>query len=184
MLLGLGGFTWWTDFKMRSPDAFAALPSWRDLAAPARVIEKCYEAMQINMLNNTRVSEEVRNRRSEDAQRRRAYRLVHGLDAPDSSGVLVGEFGPATGAVDPVHGGPRESKAAWKAWFQTGRLEKEGAVARTALDREEGRAPGEEEPEAEPQAAQGQAAEAPDTGEAEMERPRRSKPKKWFGIWE
>ena len=169
---------------MRSPEAFAALPGWRDLAAPASVIEKTYAAMQINMANNTRVSDAVRARRSEDAQRRRAYRLVHGLDAPDSSGVMVGEFGPSTGAKDPVHGGPRESKTAWKAWFQKGRLEKEGAVARTALDRQEGRQPGEPEPETESQALRGQAVEAPSEAGAEAERPRKPKPKKWFGIWE
>ena len=171
---------------MRSPESFAALPSLRDLTNPRAFLEKCYEAVRLNLEHNSVIAEAQRQRRDDDAQKRRAYRLVHGLDAPDSSGVRVGEFGPVVGAVDPVHGGPRESRAAWKAWWHKDRAEEEGRLARQKMDQlsaQKGESGESGEGEASPPPAPLPQAPASEIAE-QGEQPRRRKPKKWLGIWE
>ena len=189
ILFTLAAYTWYHDWTQRSPASFAALPSLRDLAHPPTFVAKVHEALRLNMEHNTLVSQERRRRHAEDAQKRRAYRLVHGLDGPDSSGVQVGEFGPAVGAVDPVHGGPKESREAWKAWWNGERAEKEGRLAQRELARREGREVREETLGAEGAegfsvVAGGVQEQAAQAGLQEEAPPRRRKPKKWLGIWE
>ncbi|KAJ5905766.1 uncharacterized protein N7473_002682 [Penicillium subrubescens] len=89
-LTTLATFTFTTNFKATSPFAHL-LPSWSDLLT--HPIGTCSQAMHVYRMHvqheSMRVREQ-RHRRVEDAEKRRQYRIAHGLeDAPEKEGSVV-----------------------------------------------------------------------------------------------
>ncbi|KAL3462872.1 hypothetical protein BJX64DRAFT_134673 [Aspergillus heterothallicus] len=102
VLTTLATFTFTTNFKTSSPFAHL-LPSWGDLLShPIDTISQALSVYRMHVQHTSMETREKRHRRVEDAEKRRQYRVAHGLEAPSEAdlkgnGENVGEV---EGAVD------------------------------------------------------------------------------------
>ncbi|KAJ5089778.1 hypothetical protein N7532_008462 [Penicillium argentinense] len=86
ILTSLATFTFTTNFKASSPFAHL-LPSWSGLlTAPFDTISQALHVYRMDVQHNSMRVREQRHRRVEDAEKRRQYRLAHGLEEPTEKG--------------------------------------------------------------------------------------------------
>lgn len=79
-LTTLATFTFTTNFKATSPFAHL-LPSWSDLLThPIDTISQAMHVYRMHVQHESMRVREQRHRRVEDAEKRRQYRIAHGLE--------------------------------------------------------------------------------------------------------
>ncbi|KAJ5093679.1 hypothetical protein N7456_009540 [Penicillium angulare] len=83
ILTSLATFTFTTNFKATSPFAHL-LPSWSGLlTAPFDTISQALSVYRMHVQHESMRVREQRHRRVEDAEKRRQYRVAHGLEEPN-----------------------------------------------------------------------------------------------------
>ncbi|OOF99431.1 hypothetical protein ASPCADRAFT_126348 [Aspergillus carbonarius ITEM 5010] len=83
VLTSLATFTFTTNFKRSSPFAHL-LPPWSGLLAhPIDTIRQAVSVFRMHVEHNSMETREKRRRRVDDAEKRRQYRIAHGLEEPD-----------------------------------------------------------------------------------------------------
>lgn len=101
VLTSLATFTFTTDFKRTSPFAHL-LPPWSGLLThPIDTISQAISVYKMHVAHESEVAREKRHRRIEDAEKRRQYRIAHGLEEPgegDAKVVAAAEGGEKAGA--------------------------------------------------------------------------------------
>ncbi|KAJ5129393.1 uncharacterized protein N7515_005432 [Penicillium bovifimosum] len=109
VLISCAGFTFTTNFKATSPFAHL-LPSWSELlTSPIGTISRAFSVWRMHVEHNSMRVREQRHRRIEDAEKRKQYRIAHGLeeepakDAKDDAEVDV-QSPVADAAVDAKEG--------------------------------------------------------------------------------
>ncbi|KAJ5380526.1 uncharacterized protein N7496_002954 [Penicillium cataractarum] len=105
-LTTLATFTFTTNFKATSPFAHL-LPSWSDLFKhPIDTLSQAMHVYRMHVQHESMRVREQRHRRVEDAEKRRQYRIAHGLEeAPEKEGATpaqAGDDGQSPAAVDLV----------------------------------------------------------------------------------
>ncbi|KAJ0422872.1 hypothetical protein BJY00DRAFT_310876 [Aspergillus carlsbadensis] len=102
VLTTLATFTFTTNFKASSPFAHL-LPSWSNLLShPIDTISQALSVYRMHVQHTSMETREKRHRRVEDAEKRRQFRVAHGLEEPseaDLEGKEKSQEG-AEGAVD------------------------------------------------------------------------------------
>jgi len=89
VLVSLATFTFTTNFKQTSPFAHL-LPPWSDLlTSPISTISRALAVYRMHVQHNSMLTREKRHQRIEDAEKRRRYRIAHGLEAPDDEGLAL-----------------------------------------------------------------------------------------------
>ncbi|KAL2008649.1 hypothetical protein VTN00DRAFT_6843 [Thermoascus crustaceus] len=82
VLTSLATFTFTTNFKRTSPFAHL-LPPWSGLLShPIDTISQAISVYKMHVAHESEVAREKRHRRIEDAEKRRQYRIAHGLEEP------------------------------------------------------------------------------------------------------
>lgn len=82
MLTSLATFTFTTNFKRTSPFAHL-LPPWSALLShPIDTISQAVSVYKMHVQHESMLARERRQRRIEDAEKRRRYRIAHGLEEP------------------------------------------------------------------------------------------------------
>ncbi|EGE02804.1 hypothetical protein TEQG_01840 [Trichophyton equinum CBS 127.97] len=83
VLFSLAYFTWSTNFKRTSPYAHL-LPGWSQLfSSPMSTISQFFTVMKMHAEHTTVISKEKRKRISDDIDKRKEYRIAHGLEEDD-----------------------------------------------------------------------------------------------------
>ncbi|PYH99599.1 hypothetical protein BO71DRAFT_415324 [Aspergillus ellipticus CBS 707.79] len=83
VLVSMAGFTFTTNFKRTSPFAHL-LPSWSGLMVhPIDTVSQAVSVFRMHVEHSSRETREKRRRRVDDAEKRRQYRVAHGLEEPD-----------------------------------------------------------------------------------------------------
>jgi hypothetical protein len=93
VLISCAGFTFTTNFKATSPFAHL-LPSWSGLlTSPIGTISQAFSVWRMHVQHNSMRVREQRHRRVEDAEKRKQYRIAHGLEeaAPEKDAKDVAE---------------------------------------------------------------------------------------------
>jgi hypothetical protein len=89
VLTSLATFTFSENFKRTSPFAHL-LPPWSGLLAhPIDTISQVLSVYRMHVQHNSMLTREKRHRRIDDAEKRRQYRIAHGLEEPDLAGAPV-----------------------------------------------------------------------------------------------
>lgn len=84
VLVSCAGFTFTTNFKASSPFAHL-LPSWSGLlTAPIETISQAFSVWRMHVQHNSMRVREQRHRRIEDAEKRKQYRVAHGLEEEET----------------------------------------------------------------------------------------------------
>ncbi|KAI9044059.1 uncharacterized protein KD926_001882 [Aspergillus affinis] len=84
VLTSLATFTFTTNFKRTSPFAHL-LPSWSDLLwHPFSTISQALSVYRMHVQHNSLETRQKRQRRVEDAEKRRQYRVAHGMEEPSA----------------------------------------------------------------------------------------------------
>ncbi|KAI5302472.1 protein transport protein S31 [Ascosphaera pollenicola] len=82
VLFTLASFTWKTEFARNSPYAHL-LPTWGALLVhPVDTVAQFIQVMKMHSEHVTIQTAERRKKNAEDVERRRLYRVAHGLEAP------------------------------------------------------------------------------------------------------
>ncbi|CRG91861.1 hypothetical protein PISL3812_08915 [Talaromyces islandicus] len=82
VLTSLAGFTFIENFKRTSPFAHL-MPGWSGLLShPINTISQAISVWKMHVQHNSVLAREKRHKRIEDAEKRRQYRVAHGLEAP------------------------------------------------------------------------------------------------------
>ncbi|KAJ5125562.1 uncharacterized protein N7443_008630 [Penicillium atrosanguineum] len=85
ILTSLAVFVFSTNFKARSPFAHL-LPAWSGLLShPIDTVSQFLQVWRMDVQHNSLRVREQRHRRVEDAEKRRQYRVAHGLEEPNES---------------------------------------------------------------------------------------------------
>ncbi|KAL2802308.1 hypothetical protein BJX63DRAFT_118809 [Aspergillus granulosus] len=85
VLTTLATFTFTTNFKASSPFAHL-LPSWGDLLShPIDTISQALSVYRMHVQHTSMETREKRHRRVEDAEKRRQFRVAHGLEEPSEA---------------------------------------------------------------------------------------------------
>lgn len=83
VLTTLAVFVFTTRFKTSSPFAHL-LPAWSGLlTAPFDTISQALHVYRMDVQHNSMIVREQRHRRVEDAEKRRQFRIAHGLEEPN-----------------------------------------------------------------------------------------------------
>ncbi|KAF7718234.1 Uncharacterized protein PECH_002048 [Penicillium ucsense] len=103
ILTSLATFTFTTNFKATSPFAHL-LPSWSDLFThPIDTVSQAMHVYRMHVQHESMRVREQRHRRVEDAEKRRQYRVAHGLEEAPEAKQKEGEMGVESGdAQSPV----------------------------------------------------------------------------------
>lgn len=89
VLTSLATFTFTENFKRTSPFAHL-LPPWSGLLThPINTISQAISVYRMHVQHNSMLTREKRHRRIDDAEKRRQYRIAHGLEEPDLAGAPV-----------------------------------------------------------------------------------------------
>ncbi|PYH44864.1 uncharacterized protein BP01DRAFT_357210 [Aspergillus saccharolyticus JOP 1030-1] len=90
VLTSLATFTFTTNFKRTSPFAHM-LPSWSDLLShPFSTVRQALAVFRMHVEHSSRQTREKRRQRVDDAEKRRQYRIAHGLEeAPEEEGAAA-----------------------------------------------------------------------------------------------
>ena len=100
MLISLAVFTFTTNFKRASPFA-DLLPPWSALLAhPIGSISQALCVFKMHVQHTSVMTREQRHQRNQDVEKRRQYRIAHGLEEPDE--VDVKEAGTAQDDQSPI----------------------------------------------------------------------------------
>ncbi|PLB55700.1 hypothetical protein P170DRAFT_400033 [Aspergillus steynii IBT 23096] len=84
VLTSLATFTFTETFKRRSPFAHL-LPSWSGLVwHPIDTISQALSVYRMDVQHNSLETRQKRQRRVEDAEKRRQYRVAHGMEEPSA----------------------------------------------------------------------------------------------------
>ncbi|KAJ6182240.1 hypothetical protein N7485_000882, partial [Penicillium canescens] len=84
ILFSLATFTFTTNFKATSPFAHL-LPSWSELlTSPFGTISRAFSVWRMHVQHESMRVREQRHRRVEDAEKRKMYRVAHGLEEEDA----------------------------------------------------------------------------------------------------
>ncbi|KAJ5688719.1 hypothetical protein N7462_003111 [Penicillium macrosclerotiorum] len=87
ILTTLATFTFTTNFKASSPFAHL-LPAWSDLLVhPIDTVSQALHVYRMHVQHESVRVREQRHRRIEDAEKRRQYRVAHGLEEPSKEDV-------------------------------------------------------------------------------------------------
>lgn len=82
VLTSLATFTFTTNFKHSSPFAHL-LPPWSGLLThPIDTISQAFAVFRMDVQHSSMETREKRKRRVEDAEKRRQFRVAHGLEEP------------------------------------------------------------------------------------------------------
>ncbi|KAI9934990.1 hypothetical protein ASPWEDRAFT_31335 [Aspergillus wentii DTO 134E9] len=85
VLTTLATFTFTTNFKRTSPFAHL-LPAWSDLlSSPFSTISQALSVYRMHVQHTSMQTREKRHKRVEDAEKRRQYRVAHGLEEEPAS---------------------------------------------------------------------------------------------------
>ncbi|CAG8931451.1 unnamed protein product [Penicillium salamii] len=85
VLMACAGFTFSTNFKATSPFAHL-LPPWSGLlTSPFSTIGQAFSVWRMHVQHNSMRVREQRHRRVEDAEKRKQYRIAHGLEEPEKN---------------------------------------------------------------------------------------------------
>ncbi|KAK2752216.1 hypothetical protein FQN55_008106 [Onygenales sp. PD_40] len=109
VLLALATFTFSTNFKQTSPFAHL-LPAWSDLLVhPIDTVSQVFAVMKMTADHETLQTAEKRKRKIDDVEKRRSYRVAHGLE---KGAVVEGAEGGEEGGVvvEGEEGGRRKVK--------------------------------------------------------------------------
>ncbi|PWY72097.1 hypothetical protein BO83DRAFT_379087 [Aspergillus eucalypticola CBS 122712] len=99
VLTSLATFTFTTNFKHSSPFAHL-LPPWSALLShPIDTVRQAISVFRMHVQHNSIETREKRRRRVDDAEKRRQYRVAHGLEEPNEKDV-AGADGKGEVAVD------------------------------------------------------------------------------------
>ena len=83
--MACAGFTFSTNFKATSPFAHL-LPPWSGLlTSPFATIGQAFSVWRMHVQHNSMRVREQRHRRVEDAEKRKQYRIAHGLEEPEKN---------------------------------------------------------------------------------------------------
>ncbi|KAF3480528.1 uncharacterized protein GIQ15_05875 [Arthroderma uncinatum] len=83
VLFSLAFFTWSTNFKKTSPYAHL-LPGWSQLfSSPINTVSQFFTVMKMHAEHTTVVAKEKRKRIVDDIDKRKEYRIAHGLEEDD-----------------------------------------------------------------------------------------------------
>lgn len=83
ILTSMAVFVFSTNFKANSPFAHL-LPSWSGLFShPIDTVSQFLQVWRMDVQHNSLRVREQRHRRIEDAEKRRQYRVAHGLEEPN-----------------------------------------------------------------------------------------------------
>lgn len=86
VLTSLAFFTFTENFKRTSPFAHL-LPSWSGLLShPIDTIAQALNVYRMHVEHESQLTRERRHRRVEDAEKRRQFRIAHGLEEPEKNG--------------------------------------------------------------------------------------------------
>jgi hypothetical protein len=86
VLTSLAFFTFSENFKRTSPFAHL-LPPWSGLLShPIDTISQAMTVYRMHVDHTSMRTREKRHRRIDDAEKRRQYRIAHGLEEPDDAG--------------------------------------------------------------------------------------------------
>ncbi|KAE8355304.1 hypothetical protein BDV28DRAFT_129306 [Aspergillus coremiiformis] len=89
VLTSMATFTFTTNFKRSSPFAHL-LPSWSSLLShPIDTIREALSVYRMHVEHTSMQTRERRRQRIEDAEKRRQYRIAHGLEVDDQSSVAA-----------------------------------------------------------------------------------------------
>lgn len=82
VLVSLATFTFMENFKRTSPFAHL-MPGWSGLLShPINTISQAVSVWKMHVQHNSVLAREKRHKRIDDAEKRRQYRVAHGLEAP------------------------------------------------------------------------------------------------------
>ncbi|KAJ5856084.1 uncharacterized protein N7529_010028 [Penicillium soppii] len=85
VLISCAGFTFTTNFKATSPFAHL-LPPWSGLlTSPFGTISQAFSVWRMHVQHNSMRVREQRHRRVEDAEKRKQYRIAHGLEEAEKN---------------------------------------------------------------------------------------------------
>lgn len=121
VLMSLATFTFTENFKRTSPFAHL-LPGWSGLlTSPISTISQVISVWKMHVQHTSMIARENRHKRVEDAEKRRQYRIAHGLEEPAKVASPVVEDDQSPIAVDSaiagdVKTGGQEQGSA-KKWF-------------------------------------------------------------------
>ncbi|KAH8699291.1 hypothetical protein BGW36DRAFT_407086 [Talaromyces proteolyticus] len=91
VLTTLATFTFTENFKRTSPFAHL-LPPWSGfLSHPINTVSQAVSVWKMHVEHNSVVARENRHKRIDDAEKRRQYRIAHGLEEPAHAGASVVE---------------------------------------------------------------------------------------------
>lgn len=86
VLTSLAFFTFTENFKRTSPFAHL-LPPWSGLLShPIDTIAQALNVYRMHVEHESQLTRERRHRRVEDAEKRRQFRIAHGLEEPEKNG--------------------------------------------------------------------------------------------------
>ncbi|OKL61263.1 hypothetical protein UA08_03193 [Talaromyces atroroseus] len=116
VLTSLATFTFTENFKRTS--AFAhLLPPWSGLLTnPISTISQAISVWKMHVQHTSMIARENRHKRIEDAEKRRQYRIAHGLEEPEKAASPVVEDDQSPIAA-PVAAGEETEKRVVKKWF-------------------------------------------------------------------
>ncbi|KAJ5084060.1 hypothetical protein NUU61_008639 [Penicillium alfredii] len=86
VLTSCASFTFITNFKASSPFAHLLPPMSGLLSHPLDTISQAFSVYRMHVQHNSMRVREQRHRRIEDAEKRRQYRVAHGLEEPAEQG--------------------------------------------------------------------------------------------------
>ncbi|PKY01646.1 hypothetical protein P168DRAFT_274172 [Aspergillus campestris IBT 28561] len=120
VLTTLATFTFTTNFRQSSPFAHL-LPAWSDLlTAPFSTVSRAMSVFRMHVQHTSVQTREKRMQRVEDAEKRRQYRVAHGLEEPAAPLTNGGKDGEGEGVVD------EQSPVAQEGGVSEGEGKKEG----------------------------------------------------------
>jgi len=100
ILTSLAIFVFSTNFKANSPFAHL-LPSWSSLFThPIDTVSQFLHVWRMDVQHNSIRVREQRHRRIEDAEKRRQYRVAHGLEEPNEQDKEVDDQSPVAAEND------------------------------------------------------------------------------------
>ncbi|KAJ9294681.1 hypothetical protein DTO271G3_6601 [Paecilomyces variotii] len=108
VLTTLATFTFTTNFKATSPFAHL-LPPWSGLLThPIDTISQAISVYKMHVQHNSMLTREKRHRRIEDAEKRRQYRIAHGLEEPEDAGSRPDGSSGVEDDASPIAGSAKE----------------------------------------------------------------------------
>lgn len=112
VLTSLATFTFMENFKRTSPFAHL-MPGWSGLLRhPINTISQAVSVWKMHVQHNSVLAREKRHKRIDDAEKRRQYRVAHGLEAPVVADTAAASAAAIEDDQSPVAAGAADTMAA------------------------------------------------------------------------